>query len=46
MDAAQQAREEEKKRLLNRLAELMIEEQVEEGNPDTLFPASQLAAKR
>ena len=31
MDAAQQAREEKKKRLLNELAELMIEEQVEEG---------------
>src|SRR6056297_3482502 len=31
MDAAQQARKEERKRLLNRLAELMIEEQVEEG---------------
>jgi hypothetical protein len=31
MDAAQQAREEEKKRLLNQLAELMIEEQVEDG---------------
>lgn len=31
MDAAQQARSEERKRLLNRLAELMIDEQVEEG---------------
>lgn len=31
MDAAQRGREEERKRLLNRLAELMIEEQVEEG---------------
>lgn len=31
MDAAQQGREEERKRLLNRLAELMIEDQVEEG---------------
>ncbi len=31
MDAAQQARKEEKRKLLNRLAELMIEEQVEEG---------------
>ena len=31
MDAKQQAREEKRKRLLNELAELMIEEQVEEG---------------
>jgi hypothetical protein len=31
MDAVQQAREEKKKRLLNELAELMIEEQVEQG---------------
>lgn len=31
MDAAQQARSEEKQELLMRLAELMIEEQVEEG---------------
>jgi hypothetical protein len=31
MDAAKQGREEERKRLLNRLAELMIEDQVEEG---------------
>ena len=31
MDAVQQAREEQKKRLLNELAELMIEEQVEQG---------------
>ena len=31
MDAAQQARSEKKKELLIQLAELMIEEQVEEG---------------
>ena len=31
MDAAQEARLKEKKELLNRLAELMIEEQVAEG---------------
>ena len=31
MDAAQQAREVERKRLLNRLAELMIEDQVDAG---------------
>jgi len=31
MDAKQQAREEKRKRLLNELAELMIEDQVEEG---------------
>lgn len=31
MDAAQQAREKEKKALLARLAELMVEEQIEEG---------------
>lgn len=31
MDAARQLREEERERLLNRLAELMIEDQVEEG---------------
>ena len=31
MDAARQAREGEKKELLNRLAELLIEEQVDQG---------------
>lgn len=31
MDAKQQGREEKRKRLLNELAELMIEDQVEEG---------------
>ena len=31
MDAAQQAREEKKKELLNQLSELLIEEQVEQG---------------
>jgi hypothetical protein len=31
MDAAQQAREQERQKLLSRLAELMIEEQVEQG---------------